>query len=277
MKLGTQIWSYPKDWDLEKILKTASEVGYEGIELSFDEKGPVSLASTKEDLLAVKKLAEKYNMQIYSVASGLYWENNLVSDDITTREKAKIIVKKHLEAASILGAETILVVPGYVNVDFIADCTVVEYDLAYERAKEWVNELKPIAEKFGVAIGIENVWNKFLLSPIEMRDFIDAADSNFVASYFDVGNVLYSGFPEHWIKILGKRIKKVHLKDFKRSVGTLSGFVNLLSGDVNFPAVINALKAVGYDGWLTTEIGLNPDYPEFSLKEMYETMKEFIK
>ncbi len=264
-------------WNLEKVLKTASEIGYQGIELSFDEKGPVSLESTKEDLLNVKKLAEKYNMEIYSVASGLYWANNLVSDDEATRLKAKSIVAKHLEAASILGAETILVVPGYVNADFIENCPVVEYDVAYDRAVEWVNELKPVAEKFGVCIGIENVWNKIFLSPLEMRDFIDKADSEFIGSYFDVGNVVLTGYPEHWIKILNKRIKKVHLKDFRKNVGNLSGFVDLLSGDVNFPAVINTLNAIGYDGWLTTEINLNPEYPEVSLKNMYTTMKELIK
>src|SRR5659263_668632 len=87
-------------------------------------------------------------------------------------------------------------------------------------------------------IGLENVWNKFLLSPIEMRDFIDKIDSSYVGAYLDVGNVINTGYPEQWIRILGKRIKKVHFKDFRKSVGTLSGFVDLLAGDVDYPEVM---------------------------------------
>jgi hexulose-6-phosphate isomerase len=105
----------------------------------------------------------------------------------------------------------------------------------------------------GVAIGVENVWNKFLLSPLEMRDFLDKIASENVACYFDVGNVVLTGYPEQWIDILGHRIKRVHLKDFKRSVGTLDGFCDLLDGDVDYAAVMAALRRVGYDGPLTAE------------------------
>ncbi|HOE09649.1 MAG TPA: TIM barrel protein, partial [Treponemataceae bacterium] len=97
-------------------------------------------------------------------------------------------------------------------------------------------------------------WNKFLLSPLEMRDFIDKINSPFVGAYFDVGNVIYSGYPEHWIKILGNRIKKVHFKDYRRDVGNLFGFVDLLSGDVNYPAVVKELQNIGYDSFVTAEM-----------------------
>jgi len=101
---------------------------------------------------------------------------------------------------------------------------------------------------------VENVWNKFLLSPLEMRDFIDSLNSKYIGSYFDVGNVVYSGYPEHWIKILGNRIKKLHFKDFKRSIGTIAGFVPLLEGDVNFPEVIKALEKINYTSYVTGEL-----------------------
>lgn len=276
MKLGISMWSIPADWDLEKAFKTAAEIGYDGVELAFDETGAVSSKSTKEDLDNVKALADKYGITLYSIASGLGWNYSLTSDDETVREKAKSLVKKQLETASYLGCETILVVPGYTHVDFIANCDIVDYEKAYNRAREWVEELKPVAEKLGVCIGVENVWNKFLLSPLEMRDFIDKANSEFVGSYFDVGNVLNVSFPEHWIRALGKRIKKVHLKDFRRSVGNLEGFIGLLDGDVNYPEVMSALREIGYDGWLTAETGICNDYPEYGLKKTYEAMKTIV-
>jgi hexulose-6-phosphate isomerase len=166
-------------------------------------------------------------------------------------------MKKQLESAAVLGADTILVVPGAVGVDFIKNSEVVSYDKAYDYALEAFNELKCEAEKLKVSIGIENVWNKFLLSPLEMRDFIDKIHSEFVGSYFDVGNVINNGYPEQWIRILGNRIKKVHIKDFRRSVGNISGFVDLLSGDVNFHEVVKSLNDIGYSGYVTAEMDSN--------------------
>lgn len=275
MKIGTSIWAIP-DWSLEKTFKTISEIGYDGIELAFDEKGIVSAESSAKDLDGVKALAAEYNLELYSLSSGLGWNYSLTSDDASVREKAKSFVKKQLETASYLGCDTILVVPGYTHVDFIPNCPVVDYETAYERACEWVDELKPVAEKLKVCIGVENVWNKFLLSPLEMRNFIDRADSDYVGSYFDVGNVLNVSFPEHWIKALGHRIKKVHLKDFSRAVGNLSGFIGLLDGDVNYPAVMKALKEVGYDGWLTAETDICANYPEYGIKKTYDAIKTII-
>jgi len=156
-----------------------------------------------------------------------------------------------------------LVVPGAVNVAFEPGSEIVEYDVAYERALSALKELAPVAEELKVSIGVENVWNKFLLSPMEMRDFIDAVGSPYVGSYFDVGNVLFCGYPEHWVKILGSRIKKVHFKDYRRNVGSLDGFVDLLAGDVDYKSVKAALDKIGYDNWVTAEM-LPPyaQYPE---------------
>lgn len=277
MKIGTSIWATPSDWTLEKVFKTASEIGYNGVELAFTEKGDVSAESSNADLDKVKSLADKYNIELYSLASGLGWEYSLTSDDVSVREKAKELVKKQLETASYLGCDTILVVPGYTHVDFFSVCAVVDYETAYNRACEWVDELKPVAEKLNVCIGVENVWNKFLLSPLEMRNFIDRAESEFVGSYFDVGNVMNVGFPEHWIRALGKRIKKIHLKDFRRSVGNLEGFIGLLDGDVNYPEVMRALKEIGYDDWLTAETGICANYLEYGLKKTYDAMQTIIK
>jgi hexulose-6-phosphate isomerase len=155
----------------------------------------------------------------------------------------------------VLGVDTILVVPGLVTPE-------VGYVEAYERAAEALNELKDDAKKYGVCIGVENVWNKMLVSPLEMAKFIDDINSEYVQAYFDIGNVLLFSYPEHWIRALGSRIRKVHVKDFRTNCGNFDGFVDLLCGDVNFPAVTKALDEVGYDGYVIAEIGAYKTYTD---------------
>lgn len=268
MKKGINIWSFP-DMPLADVFALAKKAGFEGVEVALGMEGEISLNSTEADLLKVKKAADDCGIQLYSLSCGLYWDFWLNDDDEAVREKAKSIVKKQLETAKILGCDTILVIPGSVNADFAAPGKVVDYATTYERALAAINELKPYAEELGVAIGLENVWNKFLTSPMEMRDFIDKIDSPFVGSYFDVGNVVFNGYPEHWIRILGNRIKKVHFKDFRRAVGTLDGFVDLLAGDVNYPEVVKALEEVGYDGWVSAE--MIPNYKYHTETIIYNT------
>ena len=276
MKLGISALACPANWSVEKIYNTANEMGYDGVEWWLDEKGPVNMHSTKEDMEKIKEIAERYGMQTYSLACGMYWSCSLTSNNEEVRSKAKGIMKKQIELAHYLGCNTILVVPGAVGVDFIPDCEIVDYEIAYQRAVEWVDEYKDYAKQYNITIGVENVWNKFLLSPIEMKGFIDRANSECVGSYFDVGNVLYSGYPEQWIRILGKRIKKIHLKDFSRAIGTLSGFVNLLEGDVNYQAVMEALREIGYDDWLTAELFFDEEHCLEGLKETIDAMKKIV-
>jgi hexulose-6-phosphate isomerase len=131
---------------------------------------------------------------------------------------------------------------------------VIPYEVCYRRAAAAVRQLRPAAERLGVTLCIENVWNKFLLSPLEMRDFIDSFKSRRVQAYFDVGNILLTGFPDQWLRLLGRRVKRVHVKDFKTAVGTAAGFCDLLEGSVDFPAVRKALAAIRYDGYVTAEV-----------------------
>jgi hexulose-6-phosphate isomerase len=126
--------------------------------------------------------------------------------------------------------------------------------VAIGRVAEAMKELVPVAEKNKVAIGIENVWNKMFLSPLEVCDFVDKFGSEYLGWFFDIGNIMLTGMPEQWIRLLGKRIKKVHAKDYRRTVGTLDGFVDLLEGDVNWPEVMKALREVGYDDYLIAEM-----------------------
>ena len=149
-----------------------------------------------------------------------------------------------LRSAHAMGAETVLLVPAIVT-------ETVGYGDAYKRSQENIRKLLPLAEEMRVVIAVENVWNKFLLSPLEFARYVDQFDSPWVKAYFDVGNVIIFGFAQDWIRTLGKRIVKIHLKDFKRS-----GYkwTNLLEGDVNWVEVRKALAEIGYRGFLTTEL-----------------------
>ncbi len=254
MKKSISTWSFYGDWSLEEKMRLAKAAGFQGFEPELAEEGPISLSSTDADLASVRKTAQEIGIALSGLATGLYWGANPVSADEKVRDKAAAILKKQIECASALGVDTILVVPGAVGADFIPGCEVVPYAQAYERAQKFIQAAVPLAEQHGVTIGVENVWNKFLLSPLEMRNFIDAFQHKHVGSYFDVGNTLATGYPQHWIDILGDRIKRVHFKDYRRAIGTVDGFVDLLSGDIDWPEVMQGLKAIEYDGWVAAEM-----------------------
>lgn len=268
MKKGINIWSFPQG-TVRKNLELAKDAGFEGVELALNGEGELSMQSTEKEITAVRKMAEDMGLSLYSLSSGLCWDYRLSDDEPTMREKAKDMIKKQLYTAKQLGADTVLVVPGVVNVEFSNPEKKVAYNLVYERAIEGINELKSYAEQLKVNIGLENVWNKFLLSPMEMRDFIDKIGSDYVGSYLDIGNTLYCSYPEDWVRILGKRIKKVHFKDYRMQAGGLHGFVDLLAGDVDYPEVVKALNEIGYDGWVSAE--MIPNYKHHTDAIIYNT------
>ena len=272
MKKGISIWAFQNGTDIPACIRAAADAGFEGIELALNETGPLGLDVTDAELQGYRQAARDAGIEITSLATGLYWSYPMTSSEPEIRAKSEEIVKKQIVAAASLGLDAILVVPGAVGVDFKPGSEVVPYDVAYERASESLKRLAPFAEEHKVCIGVENVWNKFLLSPLEMRQFIDGIGSPWVGSYFDVGNVLGTGYPEHWIRILGKRIARIHIKDFRRSVGTIDGFVDLLSGDVDFPAVFAALKDIGYEGWITAEVFPYGRFPELTAKQASQAM-----
>ena len=269
MKKGISIWSFPAG-KLAESFALAADAGFEGVELALDESaGEITLQSTEKQLLEIKRQANDCGIALYSVASGLYWSYFLNDEDEVCRTKAQDIVKKQLETASILGCDSILVIPGCVNAEFAAPGKVMDYETCYARSLESVMKVKEYAEEYRVNIGLENVWNKFLLSPLEMRSFIDQVGSEYVGSYLDIGNTLANGYPEHWIRTLGQRIKKVHFKDYRRNPGGLNALVDLLAGDVDWKAVRAAFEAVGYEGWAAGE--MIPQYAQGSDQLIYNT------
>lgn len=268
MKKGINIWSFAP-MPLARCFELAKDAGFEGVEVALDETGELSLNTTEKELAVIKSQACDNGIELYSVSCGLYWSYWLNADCEKEREKAKDIVKRQLNTAKALGCDTVLVIPGTVHAEFADPGKIVDYKNTYERSFEALLELKEYAEKLQVSIGLENVWNKFLTSPIEMRDFIEKLDSDYIGSYFDVGNALANGFPEHWIRILGDKIKKVHFKDYRVAAGGLHGFVDLLAGDVNYPEVMKALSEIGYDGWVSAE--MIPNYRYYTDTIIYNT------
>ena len=254
MKKGLSIWSCPPGMMIKDSMRLAKNAGFEGIELALEMNGEISMTSKTTEMKDIRMAAKDEGLEIVGLATGLYWSYSHTSGDPEKRDMAEKVTLKQLELAESLGVDNILVVPGAVGVDFINDCEIVAYDTAYERALEAIGKLSSSARKHNVVMALENVWNKFLVSPLEFRDFIDSIGSENVKAYFDVGNVIASGYPEHWIKILGKRIKRVHFKDYRRSAGDVNGFVDLLSGDVNFPAVIEQLHEMKYNDFVTAEM-----------------------
>lgn len=269
MKKGINIWSFREGTEITECVRLAKAAGFDGLELSLNETGELSLQTSEKEARMLKESINDTGLEIAGLATGLYWSYAMTSESEANRTKAIDVCKKQLELAAVLGVDTILVIPGAVGVDFIPGCEVVDYDKAYDRALEAIGALALEAEKAGVSIGIENVWNKFLLSPLEMRSFIDSVGSSYVGSYLDVGNVVHSGYPEQWVRILGNRIKKVHFKDYRRDAGGLHGFVDLLAGDVDYPAVMDALREIGYDNYVTGE--MIPAYTHYSEQIIFNT------
>lgn len=254
MKKGINYWSFAEGTTASQAIDLAAAAGFSGLEFCLAEAGDVALDSSDAELARVRQRAADAGVELPSLASWLVWENNLVSNDAAVRGRAREIIRRQIDVAHALGAGTVLVVPGYVGVDFVSPSEVVAYDAAWDRALEAISELAIHAEQAEVRIGVENVWNKFLLSPLEMRAFVDSVGHPSVGVYFDIGNALLTGYPEQWIRILGERIVAVHVKDYRRSPGGFDSFVDLLAGDVDFPAVNRALLDTGYAGYVSAEM-----------------------
>ena len=281
MKKSISYWSFPGGLDgtkpVAKAMTEAKAAGFEAIEVGFGVTGEVSLESSDMQLEQVRRAAKDIGIDIASLGCALHFQWPFTSDDPGVRAQAMDIARKALAAAHELGTDAVLIVPGAVSVPWDPNIPKVRYDDAYARVTECFGELIPDAEAAGVAICAENVWNRLLLSPMEMAAFVDQFDSQWVRAYFDVGNCVYNGYPEDWIRVLGTRIKRVHIKDFRRSIGNINGFVDLLSGDVDWPEVMRALGEVGYDGPITAEM-IPPYryYPEVLIENTSRAMDAIL-
>lgn len=237
------------------FLKIVADNGFEAAELCPADVGSqFGIDATQAKCEELRNDADKLGLTLASTASGLYWARSLADADPQLREKAQDDLKKMLQIASWLGAKTHLTIPGAVDVFFLPDRPALPYQHVWHYATEGLKAVLPTAEALGVKMGIENVWNKFLLSPHEMALFIDQFDSPFVGAYVDVANLMPFGHSADWLRHLGQRVAGIHFKDFRRAVGTAEGFVDLLEGDVDWPEVMKAISEIGYQGAVVAEM-----------------------
>lgn len=239
--------------DFERCFAAAAELGFEGVQPYVEPEGYFSLQTEDRTLQAISAAARQAGIVLTSLEIKPF-SYLLTDDDAAIRAAGVALVRRAMQVAAAMEIPAVLVIPGYVGLPWDPSVKPVRYDLAYERTRQGLSELARDAERLGVSILVENIWNKFLLSPLEFRTLIDEIGSPHVGMLLDTGNLIAFGYPEQWIRILGRRIKEVHLKDYRESVGGVSGFVGLLEGDVNWPEVIAALGEIGYDGFLTAEV-----------------------
>lgn len=225
----------PGDMPMTDRFKMLKDVGFDGIELY-----PMEPKQIDEARVAL----EKSGLIAHSVMNSLHWKYPLTSPREDEVEKSLKGMEQSLRTAHALGCETVLLVPGVVTPE-------VRYEQCFERSSKNIKKLLPLAEELKVIIALEEVWNKWLQSPIEMRDFVDSFKSDYVKSYFDVGNIVQNGYPQDWIMTLGKRIKKLHVKDYDEKTRQ---WKNLKEGTIDWKAVRQALLNIGYNGWMSAEL-----------------------
>ena len=242
IKKAVQIYMLPKQLSYADRFKMARDVGFEAVE--------GQTVTDPKEAEEIKKAADDAKVRIHSVMNMAHWDNPLSSSDPAVVQKSLDGMKTSLHNAKLWGADAVLLVPGVVNPE-------TSYKDAWTRSQKEIRTLIPLAEELKVVIGMEEVWNKFLLSPLEMAKYVDEFKSPWIKAYFDVGNVVFYGYPQDWIHTLGDRIAKIHLKDFKMGKGwspVTANFVNLGDGDIDWAAVRKALADVGYTGYATTEL-----------------------
>jgi L-ribulose-5-phosphate 3-epimerase len=275
LKKGLCVAGLRRDLESREAFEQARAAGFDGIELGISAEGHVGLSPPYNEPDRAAELARSVGLELPSVSGPGFL-------DLFPREPDEVLpeivarVERGCQAARALGATAMLQIPGFVQIVWDPKSPVISYEVAWERALTIYRALGPVAERHGVTLCVENVWNRFLLSPLEMRDFVDAVASPAVRVYFDVGNVVVSGFPEQWLRILGQRIGRIHLKDFRTSVGTLNGFVMLLEGDVHWAEVMTAVRDIGYNGYLTAEYGPYRHGPETLLAHLSASMDRII-
>lgn len=258
MKKSINLWAfpYPGKMTLRQCLQLAKNAGFDGIELNYDLDSDLSPKSGTREFTAIRKMADEIGIAISGLCSFLFWPYPLTSNDPIERARGMELAGLMTQAAHDLGTKNLLVVPGAVHMPWRADHDPTPNDVCDQRAKEAIGKLLPDAEKLDVSLNIENIFfNGYLMSPFEMIAFVDHFSSDHVKVHFDTGNIMEYQFPEHWIPMLGKRIRNVHLKEYskKSTDHSLEAFRPLLDGTTNWPAVMQAFDGIGYDGYLTFE------------------------
>ena len=240
---------------IESALSQTKMHGFEALELSVSSEGVISTNSSKAECEMMRKRIDDSGVFVDSIATGMSWGVSPTSDDESIRKKSISLHQDALKVASYLDCKALLFVPGVVKSPISPE--IVRYDRALDRLREAINQMLPIAEDLNVDLCMENVWNGFFYSPIELRDFVDSFDSDRLGVYLDIGNLIgYQQHPPHWVELLNSRIKRVQIKDFQENfdwTGSFS-FCDIGAGDVPWKETIEALSTIEYKSTIIAEM-----------------------
>ena len=271
MRKAITLRMFPDDISTLRRVEIARDAGFEAVEVNLEPWQEYSLDTHESELIRLRKEIEARGMRVSAVYDREQWHYPMSSQDPKTRERCQLIIERLAQAAVTLGADTVLVMPGAVDNSALAPRPeVVPYADAYRNAQEVLRRVSHSAgEKYRVHLAAENCPGKFLITPLEFARFLDEIGSQWVSAYFDIGNALWYGYPEHWIPVLGSRVWRVHVKDNRLMGGGAVAPAPLLAGDVNWPAVCDALAAIPYGSWLTAEV--LPGYRYHGERLIHET------
>ncbi len=281
-KKSINLWAfpYPDRMSLRECMQLAKRAGFDGIELNYDLDNDLSPKASTQELAAIRHMADEIGIEISGLCSFLFWPYPLSSNDPAKRGRGIELAGLMAEAAHTMGVENLLVVPGAVHIPWRDDHEPVPNDVCERRAKEAIGKLVNQAEKSKVSLNMENIFfNGFLMTPMEMNAFVDGFGSDAIQVHYDTGNISMFQFAEHWIPILGKRIKNIHFKEFTKK-GTdysLETFRPLLDGTTNWPAVMSELANINYDGYVTFEyFHPYPHYPEALIYQTADSLDRML-
>ena len=240
---------------IESALSQTKNNGFDALELSVSSEGVINTNTSKAECELIRKKIEDSGVFVDSIATGMSWGVSPTSNDKSIREKSISLHQDALKVANYLDCKALLFVPGVVKSPISPE--IVRYDRALDRLREAINQMLPIAEDLNVDLCMENVWNGFFYSPIELRDFVDSFDSDRLGVYLDIGNLIgYQQYPPHWVELLNSRIKRVQIKDFQENfdwTGSFS-FCDIGAGDVPWKETIAALNAIQYKSTIIAEM-----------------------
>lgn len=271
---------YPDRMSLKECLQLAKDAGFDAIELNYDLDNDLSPNASNKDLVAIRQMADDIGIEISGLCSFLFWPYPLSSLDAAKRNRGIELAGLMANAAATMKVENLLVVPGAVHIPWRDDHTPVPNDKCETLAREAVGKLVSGAEKNGVSLNMENIFfNGFLMTPMEMNDFVDGFGSEHVKVHYDTGNISMFQHAEHWVPILGERTKNIHFKEFTKK-GTdysLETFRPLLDGTTNWPAVMEELDKIGYEGYVTFEyFHPYPHYPEALIYQTSDSLDRIL-
>jgi len=236
------------------LIQTQSN-GFDALELSVSNEGVINTNLSESECGAIRQKINDSGIFVDSIATGISWGISPTSDDVEVRKNSIKLHQDAIRVASYLDCKALLFVPGVVKSPISPE--IVRYDRALDRLREAINQMLPIAEKLDVDLCMENVWNGFFYSPIELRDFVDSFESDKLGVYLDIGNLIgYQQYPPHWIELLNSRIKRVQIKDFQENfdwTGSFS-FCDLGAGDVPWKETVSALKSIQYKSTIIAEM-----------------------